>query len=84
MGRAKLGLERIKRVLLQDKTGAREDMVAVLKSDLNDLLDSYFEVDPTSICVEVSVSDVGYYEIRIVARAGRVRGVRAGTERGLI
>lgn len=78
MGKAKLGLERIKRVLLQDKTGAREDMVAVLKSDLNDLLDSYFEVEPSSIGVDVSVSDLGYYEIRIMARAQRVRGIGIG------
>ena len=74
MKKAKVGLERIKRVLLKDKTGESEDVVAVLKSDLYDLLDNYFEVDPTSIRAEVGVGELGAYEIKLAARAFRVRG----------
>ena len=72
---AKVGLERIKKVLLQDKTGAREDVTAVLKSDLYDLLDNYFELDPASVQAAITVSDLGFYEIKLDARAYRVRGM---------
>ena len=72
---SKVGLERIKKVLLRDKTGAQEDIVAVLKSDACDLLDSYFEVDPRSLDAEIEVDEFGYYKISITAKAFRVRGV---------
>ena len=75
MRKAKVGLERIKKVLLLDKTGAQEDVTAVLRSDAYDLLDSYFEVDPQSIKAEVDVNDLGYYEVKLSARAFRVRGI---------
>ena len=75
MSKAKVALERIKKVLLQDKTGAREDVIAVLRSDLSDLLDNYFEVDPQSIGAEIAVDEYGFYEIRLSARAYRVRGI---------
>lgn len=75
MRNAKVGLERIKKVLLKDKTGAREDVIAVLRSDLYDLLDSYFEVDPHSVKAQVDVDDFGGYEVKISARAYRVRSV---------
>ena len=74
MSKAKVGLERIKKVLLKDKTGAREDVIAVLRSDVCDLLDSYFEVDPQSVRAEIDVNDFGYYEIKLSAKAQRVRG----------
>ena len=75
---AKVGLERIKKVLLKDKTGAREDVTAVLKSDAYDLLDNYFEVEPQSVSASVDVDEFGYYEVRIAARAYRVRGIGRG------
>ena len=78
MRKAKVGLERIKKVLLKDKTGDREDVIAVLKSDAYDLLDNYFELDPHSIAAEIEVNDLGYYEVRLAARAYRVRGIRRG------
>lgn len=75
---AKVGLERIKKVLLQDKAGAQEDVVAVLKSDVYDLLDNYFEVEPQSISASVEVDESGYYEVKVTARAYRVRGIGRG------
>ena len=74
MRNAKKGVERIKKVLLRDKTGAGEDVIAVMKSDAYDLFDSYFEVDPQSVRAEVEVGELGLYEIKISARAFRVRG----------
>lgn len=74
MKRSKIGLERIKRTLLRDKAGSQEDVIAVLKSDLCELLDCYFEVDPQSIRAEVDVEEFGCYEIKLSARAFRVRG----------
>ncbi len=75
---AKVGLERIKKVLLRDKAGAQEDLIAVLKSDACELLDNYFEVDPRSVKAEVEVDEFGYYEIKLSARAFRVRGAFHG------
>lgn len=72
---SKVGLERIKKVLLRDKAGAQEDLVAVLKSDACDLLDCYFEVDPRSVGAEIEVDEYGAYRITLSARAFRVRGV---------
>jgi len=74
MKNAKKGVERIKKVLLQDRTGTRENVIAVLKSDVFEVLDSYFEVNPQSISAEISVDERGLYEIRISAYAFRVRG----------
>ena len=71
---SKVGLERIKKVLLRDKAGAQEDIVAVLKSDACDLFDCYFEVDPRSVAAEIEVDEFGYYKIAVSARAFRVRG----------
>lgn len=78
MKKAKVGLERIKKVLLKDKTGAQEDVIAVLRSDLADLLDSYFELDPHSVKADIEVNDFGSYEVKISARAYRVRGIGVG------
>ena len=75
MRNAKVGLERVKKVLLQDKTGAQADVIAVLKSDLYDLLDNYFEVDPASVRAEIEVKESGLYEVKILARAFRVRAI---------
>ena len=71
---AKVGLERIKKTLLRDKAGSQEEILAVLKSDACELLDCYFEVDPQSIRAEVDVEEFGCYEIKLSARAFRVRG----------
>ena len=70
---SKVGLERLKKVLLRDKAGAQEDLVAVLKSDACDLLDCYFEVDPRSLEAMIEVDEYGYYKIAISAKAFRVR-----------
>ena len=78
MKRAKVGLERIKKVLLKDKTGSQEDVTGVLKSDAYDLLDNYFEVDPQSVTASIEVDEFGYYDVRVSARAYRVRGIGRG------
>ncbi len=76
MKNAKRGVERIKKVILQDRTGAPDDVINVLKSDIFDVLDGFFEVNPHSVVAEIQVDNVGTYEIKFSARAFRVRGVR--------
>ena len=71
---SKVGLERVKKVLLRDKSGAQEELIAVLKSDACDLLDCYFEVDPRSVDATVEVDEYGCYRVSVTARAFRVRG----------
>ena len=77
MKNAKRGVERIKKVLLQDRTGTQENVMAVLKSDVYEVLDAFFEVNPQSVTAEIRVDEKGLYEISVSARAFRVRG-RAG------
>ena len=81
MKNAKKGVERIKKVLLQDRTGTRENVIAVLKSDVFEVLDGFFEVNPQSVVAEIRVDSVGTYEIKLSARAFRVRGARNRIER---
>ncbi len=71
---SKVGLERVKKVLLMDKAGAQEELIAVLKSDACELLDCYFEVDPRSVDAAVTVDEHGCYRVSVTARAFRVRG----------
>ncbi|MBO4479660.1 MAG: hypothetical protein IK037_02170 [Clostridia bacterium] len=71
---AKVGLERIKKTLLRDKAGSQEEILAVLKSDVCELLDCYFEVDPHSLRAEIDVDEYGSYKISVFARGFRVRG----------
>jgi len=81
MKNAKRGVERIKKVILQDRTGAPDDVIAVLKSDVFEVLDGFFEVNPQSVVAEIRVDSVGTYEIKLSARAFRVRGARNRIER---
>ena len=74
MKNAKRGVERIKKVLLQDRTGTKENVIAVLKSDVYDVLDAFFEVNPQSVTAEIRVDERGLYEISLSALAFRVRG----------
>jgi len=74
MKNAKRGVERIKKVLLQDRTGTKENVIAVLKSDVFEVLDAFFEVNPQSVTADISVDERGLYEIRLSAYAFRVRG----------
>ena len=74
MKNAKRGVERIKKVLLQERTGTQVNVIAVLKSDVYEVLDGFFEVNPQSVAAEIRVDEQGMYEISISARAFRVRG----------
>ena len=74
MKNAKRGVERIKKVLLQDRTGTQENVIAVLKSDVYEVLDGFFEVNPQSVAAEIRVDEQGMYEISISAPAFRGRG----------
>ena len=76
MKNAKRGVERIKKVILQDRTGAQDNVIGVLKSEMFEVLDGFFEVNPQSVAAEISVDNAGMYEIKFFARAFRVRGVR--------
>ena len=71
---AKVGLERIKKTLLRDKAGSQEEILAVLKSDVCELLDCYFEVDPHSLRAEIDVDEYGSDKISVFSRGFRVRG----------
>ena len=78
MKNAKRGVERIKKVILQDRTGAQDNVLAVIKSDVFEVLDDYFEVNPQSVTADIGLDVQGTYEIRLSARAFRVRGMRGG------
>ncbi len=72
--RAKKGVERIKKVILHDRTNAPDNIIAVQKSDIYDALSSFFDVNPNSIAASIEVDNLGMYEIKLQAKAFRVKG----------
>ena len=76
MRNAKRGVERIKKVILQDRTGAQDNVIAAMKSDIFEVLDNFFEVNPQSVSAVINLDDRGLYEICLSAHAFRVRGMK--------
>ena len=72
MRRAKISEDRLKRVLLQDRMDAPDNLVAVLKSDIYQALSNFFEINPSSVCVTIDSDAAGIYNLSISAKAFRV------------
>lgn len=69
---AKLASERLKNVILSDKVSNPDRLNDLLKSDVNDMLKTYFELYPGSIKVCLKASEYGL-DILIDATAIRVK-----------
>mgnify|MGYP006330573707 FL=1 len=69
---AKLASERLKNVILSDKVSHPDRLNDLLKSDVNDMLKTYFELYPGSIKVWLKPSEYGL-DILIDATAIRVK-----------
>lgn len=69
---AKLASERLKNVILSDKVSHPDRLNDLLKSDVNDMLKTYFELYPGSIKVCMKPSEYGL-DILIDATAIRVK-----------
>jgi len=73
-GRAAKEQARLMRVLVQDRMGASDETVAMLRSDLVHLLEDYFDLDADSLKVALDAREDGGYFLRIVAKAVRIKG----------
>ncbi len=72
MRRARISEDRLKRVLLQDRMDAPDNLVAVLKSDIYQALSNFFEINPSSVTVKIDGDTAGIYVLSITAKAFRV------------
>ena len=65
---------RLMRVLVQDRMGASDETVSMLRSDLRHLLEDYFDLDADSLKVVLDPREDGAYLLRVVAKAVRIKG----------
>ena len=72
MRRTRTSEDRLKRVLLQDRMDAPDNLVAVLKSDIYQSLSNFFEINPSSVNVKIDSDLSGAYLLSITAKAFRV------------
>lgn len=66
-------LLRLKKVLLSDKINMPNGFLMVLKKDLKNVLDSYFECNEDSLKIEVDTDTNGEYDICITSKAERIK-----------
>ena len=64
---------RLRAVLVQDRMGASEEIIGMLRSDVAALLDDYFDVDADSLKVVLDAREDGMYLLRIAAKAVRIK-----------
>lgn len=71
----KTAVLRLKKVLLNDKT-VPGGLMSVLRTDLNELLTSYFELNTDDIAVDIDLDVSGKYNLRISAPVERIKPIK--------
>ena len=72
MKKAQRTAERLQNVLMQDRFLQGADSMAMLRSDLTNLLGDYFDLNRSSLSVTVNPVKDGSYRVTIEATAVRV------------
>jgi len=72
---SKAGCDRLKSVLLSDKSSSASRIHNVIKSDLYCMLLNYMEVEPQSVRVDISCDAEGYYIFKAEAVAKRILNI---------
>ena len=67
---------RLKRVLLTDKEQIPSGLTASLRSDLVELLGTYFDVEPEKLGLEIGLDVNGRYTVEISLMTDRVKHLR--------
>ncbi len=68
---------RLKRVLLTDKEQIPSGLTASLRSDLVELLGTYFDVEPEKLELEIGLDVNGRYTVEISLMTDRVKHLRS-------
>ena len=72
---SKVGCERLKSVLLSDKSSGASRIHNVIKSDFYCMLLNYMDVEPHNIKVDIGCDAEGYYILKIEAAAKRILSI---------
>ena len=72
---SKAGCDRLKSVLLSDKSSGASRIHSVIKSDLYCMLLNYMEVERESVKVDISCGADGYYILKAEASAKRILNI---------
>lgn len=70
---AKVGVERLKKVLISDKHFNPERIKEVIKSDIFYILKNYTDIDIEDVNFEINVNNMGGYEILLEANCSRLK-----------
>ncbi|HIU99965.1 MAG TPA: cell division topological specificity factor MinE [Candidatus Stercoripulliclostridium merdipullorum] len=75
--KGKEAVMRLKRVLLTDKEQIPSGLTASLRSDLVELLGTYFDVEPEKLGLEIGLDVNGRYTVEISLMTDRVKHLRS-------
>lgn len=75
--KGKEAVMRLKRVLLTDKEQIPSGLTASLRSDLIELLGTYFDVEPEKLGLEIGLDVNGRYTVEISLMTDRVKHLRS-------
>lgn len=75
--KGKEAVMRLKRVLLTDKEQIPSGLTASLRSDLVELLGTYFDVEPEKLALEIGLDVNGRYTVEISLMTDRVKHLRS-------
>jgi septum formation topological specificity factor MinE len=70
---AKIGVERLKKVLISDKHFNPERIEEVMKSDILTILQNYTDVDGENLNFLIEVNTEGGYNIKVDANCTRLK-----------
>jgi septum formation topological specificity factor MinE len=70
---AKIGVDRLKKVLISDKHFNPERIKEVIKSDILYILKNYTDVEADDLNFEIDVNEEGGYKINIDANCTRLK-----------
>ena len=72
---AKAGCDRLKSVLLTDKSSGASRIQSVIKSDFYCMILNYMDVEPQNIRLDINCDSEGYYILKIEAAAKRILNI---------
>lgn len=70
---AKVGVERLKKVLISDKHFNPERIEEVMKSDMLNILQNYTDVEGENLNFTIEVNPLGGYNIKVDASCSRLK-----------
>jgi len=70
---AKVGVERLKKVLISDKHFNPERIKEVIKSDILYILKNYTDVEADDLNFDINVNNTGGYKIMLEASCSRLK-----------